>query len=192
MLLWAQKTFHVPWKHCSSEYKTVLNLSSVPGSSWCCATSWYTQCKYAAVCSEPRHMKLCVQQAVLPETHWTHYLFGLIFSHCAIHKHIPAAKFLRAPRLSSCDPSRWGHDLQFEKLGFRWIQAPGWDLVCLIFISDCLCQYCSEAPTIDTDLCSMDELTTYTSLLLWTCLSPLLFCLTMWFDTVFPSLNLTL
>lgn len=91
-----------------------------------------------------------------------------------------------------CDPSRWGHDLQFEKLGFRWIQAPGWDLVCLIFISDCLCQYCSEAPSIDTDLRSMDELTTYTSLLLWTCLSPLLFRLTMWFDTVFRSLNLTL
>lgn len=28
-----------------------------------------------------------------------------------------------------CDPSIWGHGPQFEKLGSRQMQAPGWDLV---------------------------------------------------------------
>ena len=44
-----------------------------------------------------------MQQAVLPEIHWTHYMFGseLIFSHYDVQKYFPVAKFLMTPRLSS-------------------------------------------------------------------------------------------
>lgn len=58
------------------------------------------------VCSKLRHVKLCMQQAMLPETRWTHYMLDpeLIFGHCAIHKYFPIAKFLMVPRLSSVTP----------------------------------------------------------------------------------------
>lgn len=44
-----------------------------------------------------------MQQAVLPEIHWTHYMFGseLIFSHYDVQKYFPVAKLLMTLRLSS-------------------------------------------------------------------------------------------
>ena len=50
-------------------------------------------------------MNLCMQQARLPETRWTHCMRGseLIFGHCAIH--------------TALWPLHMGHDPQCEQLG---------------------------------------------------------------------------
>lgn len=63
-------------------------------------------------------MNLCMQQAMLPETHWTHCMRGseLIFGHCAIHKYFPVAEFLMVSD-SALWPLHTGHDPQCEQLG---------------------------------------------------------------------------
>lgn len=130
-----------------------------------------------------------MQQAVLPEIHWTHYMFGseLIFSHNDVQKYFPIAKFLMTPRLSSATPPYGVIVHSLRNWVLRQMQAPGWDLVLfnlylwLLSVST-VQEIHPYIQTFNPLLSStpLDEWTTHASILLQTCLSQLLFCFIMW------------